>query len=81
MAACAYWLLQQTIIASEGPSSKLRIAVGRDWKGKLSPVFYVLAIASTFWLPWVAQAVYVAVALLWFIPDRRIEHVLQHTAT
>src|SRR5690242_12835618 len=78
MAACAYWLLQQTIIASEGSSSLLKVAVGRDWKGKLSPVLYALAIVSTAWIPWIAEAVYVAVALLWLIPDRRIEQVLQH---
>ncbi|HJV95214.1 MAG TPA: TMEM175 family protein [Albitalea sp.] len=78
MAACAYWLLQQAIIAAEGPTSVLRAAVGRDWKGKLSPLFYITAIASTFWLPWVAEAVYVSVALLWLIPDRRIERALQH---
>ena len=81
MAAFAYWLLQQTIIASEGSSSTLRIAVGRDLKGRLSPLFYVLAILSTFWLPWIAQAVYVAVALVWLVPDRRIEQVLRHGQT
>ena len=81
MAAFAYLLLQQTIIACEGSSSTLRIAVGRDWKGKLSPLFYALAILSTFWLPWIAQAVYVAVALVWLVPDRRIEQVLRHSGT
>jgi uncharacterized membrane protein len=77
MAACAYGILQQAIIAVEGPASTLRSAVGRDWKGKLSPFAYVAAIASTFWSTWIAQAIYVAVALMWLIPDRRIEHVLQ----
>ncbi len=77
MAALAYWVLQQTIIASHGPAALLRRAVGRDWKGKLSPVMYVLAIASTFWAKWLAQIIYVAIALLWLVPDRRIERVLR----
>jgi uncharacterized membrane protein len=78
MAAIAYWALQQTIIATEGQASVLKTAVGSDRKGKLSPLLYLVAIASTFWVPWVAQAVYVSVALVWLIPDRRIEHALQH---
>ncbi len=77
MAAGAYWVLQQTIIASEGENSVLKRAVGDDWKGKLSPVLYLIAIAVTFWSPWVAQAIYVSVALLWLVPDRRIENALQ----
>ena len=77
MAAVAYLVLQQTIIATEGPSSLLKSAVGGDWKGKLSPLLYVLAIGSTFFVKWVAQAIYVLVALIWLIPDRRIEHALQ----
>ena len=77
MAAVAYWLLQQTIIGAEGAASLLRTAVGRDWKGKLSPALYLIAIASTFWLQWLALGIYVLVALLWLIPDRRIEHVLE----
>jgi uncharacterized membrane protein len=81
MAAIAYWVLQQTIIACEGPASILKSAVGGDWKGKLSPVAYVLAIASTFWVPWIAQLLYVFVALVWLLPDRRIEHALQRRQT
>jgi TMEM175 potassium channel family protein len=77
MAACAYWLLQRAIIASEGDSSVLRTAVGSDWKGKLSPLLYLLGIVSASWLPWLAQLIYVTVALLWLVPDRRIEHALQ----
>ena len=76
MAACAYWVLQQAIIAAEGPDSLLKAALGNDWKGKLSPLLYILAIVSAPWLPWFAQLVYVAVALLWLVPDRRIEHAL-----
>ena len=81
MAAIAYWILQQAIIASEGSASILRSAVGGDWKGKLSPVLYLLAVASTFWVQWLAQALYVLVALIWLIPDRRIEHALQGKET
>jgi uncharacterized membrane protein len=78
MAACAYWILQQTIIAAEGPTSTLKHAVGRDWKGKLSPVAYLTAIAVTAWEPWISQAIYVVMALVWLVPDRRIEVVLHH---
>jgi len=76
MAAIAYWILQQLIIASQGASSLLKKAVGGDWKGKVSPVLYMVGIASAFWSPPLAQAVYLLVALLWFIPDRRIENTL-----
>ncbi|MBD3811802.1 TMEM175 family protein [Thiobacillus sp.] len=76
MAAIAYWVLEQAIIASEGPGSVLKRAVGRDWKGKLSPVLYGTAIAATFWAPWIAQAIYVFVAILWLVPDPRIERAL-----
>jgi uncharacterized membrane protein len=79
MAAIAYLILQQTLISSEGHGSLLKKAVGKDWKGKLSPLLYVSAIASSLWSPWMAQAIYVFVALLWLIPDRRIEHALQQT--
>jgi len=79
-AAIAYWLLQQAIIASQGDSSVLRRAVGRDWKGKLSPVLYMLAVAMTLFAAWAAQLIFVLVALLWLVPDRRIEHALEHEA-
>jgi uncharacterized membrane protein len=81
MAAIAYFVLQQTIIASEGPASLLKSAVGGDWKGRLSPLVYVAAIASTFWVQWLAQVFYVLVALIWLVPDRRIERVLQRGET
>jgi len=81
MAAIAYLVLQQTIIACEGTASILKSAVGGDWKGKLSPVAYLLAIASTFWVPWIAQLLYIFVALLWLLPDCRIEHALQRRRT
>jgi hypothetical protein len=54
----------------------LKKAVGGDWKGKASPLLYVVGIASAFWSPLLAQALYLLVALLWFIPDRRIEKTL-----
>ena len=78
MAACAYWLLQQTIIRLEGPESTLKRAVGRDWKGKLSPVAYLTAIVVAAWQPWIAIAIYAGVALVWLVPDRRIEVALEH---
>jgi TMEM175 potassium channel family protein len=81
MAAIAYWLLQQLIIAAEGPGSLLKQAVGSDWKGKLSPVLYVVAIVVSFWAHWLAQAIYVAAALIWLAPDRRIERVLMREHT
>jgi uncharacterized membrane protein len=77
MAAIAYLVLQQIIISSEGPGSVLRRAVGSDWKGKLSPVLYVVAIATSLWSSWIAQGIYACAALLWLVPDRRIEHVLR----
>ena len=75
-AAVAYWMLQQALIAIDGAGSVLATAVGHDWKGKLSPILYLAAIASTAWRPWIAQALYVLVALMWIVPDRRIEKVL-----
>jgi len=79
MAAIAYWILQQRLIALDGPDSTLKRAVGGDWKGKLSPLAYITGIAASFWLPWVAEALYVGVALVWLVPDRRIEGTLQRT--
>jgi uncharacterized membrane protein len=79
-AAIAYLLLQRMILRSEGPGSLLAEAVGRDWKGKLSPLIYVVAILSTLVHPWIAGALYAAVAVTWLVPDRRIERVLTRTA-
>jgi uncharacterized membrane protein len=76
-AAIAYLILQQTIIAAQGPQSPLKAAIGSDWKGKVSPVLYVLGIISAFFWLWVAQALYVVGALLWLVPDRRIERSLR----
>ena len=76
MAAIAYYLLQQAIIAAQGPGSLLKQAVGRDWKGRLSPLLYIAAILSAWRGPRVAGAIFVAAALIWLIPDRRIENAL-----
>ena len=76
MAAIAYYLLERAIIRSQGLDSILKKAVGRDLKGKLSPVLYIVAIVATLVSPLIAEAIYVAVALVWLIPDRRIENVL-----
>jgi len=75
-AAVAYYILQRMIIAQEGPHSKLKAAVGRDVKGKLSPLIYLAAIALAFVNQWVSDALYVLVALMWLIPDKRIESSL-----
>jgi uncharacterized membrane protein len=76
MAAVAYWILVQAILAHEGPKSKLRTALGSDFKGKMSVVIYAVAIPLAFVNPWIAAAVYVSVALWWLIPDRRIERTV-----
>ena len=77
MAGVAYLILQQAIIASQGPASMLRQAIRRDWKGKLSSLLYVAGIASSLFSSWAAQTIYASVALLWLVPDRRIEHALR----
>jgi len=76
MAAIAYVLLQQRIIAAQGSDSLLHRAIGSDWKGKVSPVLYLAAIPLAFVSHWIAQAIYVAVALIWLVPDRRIERAI-----
>ena len=73
MAAIAYYLLQQAIIRAQGQDSILKKAIGRDWKGKLSPVLYIIAIITALRSSWIAQVVLVIAALIWLIPDRRIE--------
>lgn len=81
MAAIAYYLLQLSIIRAQGPDSILKKAVGRDWKGKASPILYMLAIIATLIAPWIAQTIFVIGALIWLIPDRRIENVLPRHET
>src|SRR5438034_2204409 len=76
LAAIAYYLLQGAILRAEGPDSLLATAVGADFKGKLSPLCYAIAIPLAFVSSWIANGLYVAVALMWLVPDRRIERVL-----
>ena len=76
MAAIVYVILQNLIAAGAGPDSRLARALGSDWKGKLSPVLYATAIGTSFVSPIVAGGIYIAVALMWFIPDRRLVRVV-----
>ena len=78
MAGVAYWILQGALIKRDGNESLLAVAVGSDFKGKISPVLYLIAIPAAFVNRWLAGALYVAVALIWLIPDRRIERVIEH---
>ena len=76
MAAVAYFILQGLIIGSHGKDSILKKAVGKDVKGKLSLFFYGAAIGCSFWLPWISLSLYSLVALIWLVPDKRIEKVM-----
>jgi len=76
MAAMAYYILQCSIIKLQGTDSVLAAAIGNDWKGKVSPLLYLIAIPLAFVSPLISNALFVLVALLWLIPDRRIERVL-----
>jgi len=76
LAALAYYILQRVIIRAEGEHGKLAKALGRDIKGKVSPVFYLAAIPLAFVSPWISEALYVIVALMWLVPDKRIERAL-----
>jgi uncharacterized membrane protein len=77
MAGISYLLLERTIIACNGPTSKLALAVGNDQKGKISLLLYLVAIPLAFERPWIAIVLYLVNAVAWFIPDRRIESVAQ----
>ena len=76
MAAIAYYVLQRQIIANQGKDSLLALAIGSDWKGKISPALYLAAIPLAYVSSWIASGIYVIVAMLWLIPDRRIERVV-----
>jgi uncharacterized membrane protein len=76
MAAIGYLLLEQMLIASNGTDSRLARAVGRDLKAKLSLSTYAAAMGLAFVQPWIAIVLYIAIALLWFVPDRRIENII-----
>ncbi len=80
LAAIAYTILVYTIIADQGPHSKLRAAIGNDVKGKISAALYVVAIPSAFLHRWIAFAIYVTVSLMWLAPDRRIEKKVESGA-
>ena len=79
MPAIAYYLLQLAIVRRQGPQSVLASALGSDFKGKISIVLYVAGIALAFIVPWASIALYVLVAAMWFIPDRRIENMLRES--
>ena len=76
MAAIGYYVLQQTLLSAEGPHSLLASALGSDFKGKISPLLYLAAIALSFLSPAVAGAIYVLVALIWLVPDTRLERAI-----
>jgi TMEM175 potassium channel family protein len=78
-AAIAYLILQSRILAEEPRASALRAEIGSDRKGKISLVLYVIAIATSFLMPWLAWALYAFVATLWLVPDRRVERALGST--
>ena len=79
MSATAYFVLQQRIIVSQGAESRLKQALGSDWKGKLSALLYAGGIGLSFCLPGLGQLLYVLVALLWLVPDQRIERSFSET--
>jgi uncharacterized membrane protein len=80
-AALAYFALQTAIIRRQGAGSTLAMAVGRDVKGKLSPVLYVAGIALAYVNRWVGVGAYVVVALMWLVPDRRVERTVHATSS
>ena len=80
-ASLAYYVLQKAILAAHGPDFKLRVALGRDIKGKLSPVLYSAGIGLSFVNRWIALGIYIFVALIWLVPDKRIESVYEGEAT
>ena len=81
LAAFAYLLLQREILVREGAGSTLAAAVGNDWKGRVSPLLYAVGIGLAFLRPWIAGFVYVSGALIWLVPDRRIERKVAYMHT
>ena len=79
-AAVSYVILQRQLIAVNGADSRLAVALGRDLKGRLSILLYVAAIALAFVRPWIAIALYVTVALIWLVPDTRIEALVKRSS-
>jgi len=76
LAAIAYYILTTTIISHQGPNSRLKMVVEKDVKGKISPVIYAVAVVVAFYSQWIAEALYTLVAVIWLVPDRRIERHL-----
>jgi len=76
LAAIAYYILQTVILSQHDRDSKLARAMGKDWKGKLSPALYITGIALAFFRPWISCLIYLGVALIWLVPDPRIERVV-----
>lgn len=81
MAAIAYYILQRQILKSHGEDSLLSLALGRDLKGKLSPVLYISGILLAMYIPWLAGVLYLLVAIIWIIPDQRIEKLYERPDT
>lgn len=79
MAGMAYFILQSIIVADHGNDSKLARELGRDWKGKLSITLYAAGIGIAFWHAWLSSGIYTLVALLWLIPDKRLERVIHES--
>lgn len=77
MAGFSYWILEHRIVAVEGAQSLLGKAIGQDWKGMISVVLYAISIPLAFYYHWVSQMIYVGVALMWVVPDKRIERTLR----
>ena len=78
MAALSWYILQVVIVRSQGPDSLLGHALGSDWKGRLSPAMYIAGIVAAFCVTGLAQLLYAVAALIWLVPDRRIERELEH---
>ena len=79
LAAIAYYILQNLIIAGHGRDSRIAGVFGRDYKGRLSIIFYAIAIPAAFYRPWIGIALYAGVALVWLIADKRIERIVEET--
>jgi uncharacterized membrane protein len=77
MAAIAYWILQNRILKHHGPDSLLAKALGKNFKGKISPILYLVAIGSTMFSSLIAGIIYVIVAFMWLVPDKRIEIIFR----
>jgi uncharacterized membrane protein len=75
-AALAFFVLEQAILSTEGPESRLRAALGSDLKGKISPLIYLLGIVSTYLSPWIGLGLFTIVAVIWLVPDRRMERFI-----